>query len=119
MLVTKTTTVEKSDKKYNISEDDGGEKVIPLKGLSGIPPFTRVTCEAKVVKVENVSEKMQNVMITDGQTTVRVTLWEKEVGKLKIHNTYRFVNIMMIREDNRKRLYLSTAKDNCKIIDLQ
>ena len=38
--------------------------------------------------MENVSKGMQNVKITDGQTTARVTLWEDEVGKLKINNTY-------------------------------
>lgn len=114
MLVTKTTTVEKSDKKYNISEDDGGEKVIPLKGLSGIPPFTRVTCEAKVVQVEEPTETangktLQNVMIADSSGMAKVTLWESDVHKLEADKSYRFSK-MMLREF-RGQTQLSSTKD--------
>ena len=63
MLVTKKDHCCKSDK-IDILEGDGGasEKVIPLNGLVDIPPFTRVTCEAKVVVQRDriMKQKSQN-----------------------------------------------------------
>lgn len=52
-MVTKNTLVEKSDKKFNIPVEN--EKV-SLNQLSGMPPFTRITCEAKVFQVDEVIE---------------------------------------------------------------
>ena len=85
-----------------------------------MPPFTKVTCQAKVLevgKIQTTSEgaKIQNITISDG-TTARITLWENEVETLKINNVYRFIGVMIIRVDKKKKTYLSTTNTNCSII---
>ena len=54
-------------------------KLMHAHVLSGMQPFTRVTCEAKVLKVDEVksglgSGRMQNAIISDGQTVARITV---------------------------------------------
>ena len=123
MLVTKNTTVEKSHRKYDIPADSTGrsEKVTPLNELSSIPPFSRVTCEAKVIRIYDAieSKKMQNIEINDGQATARITVWEDEIGKIILNKRYIFYRIMMIRAKKQQdRVYLSTAEENCKIVEI-
>ena len=126
MLVTKSSFIEKSDRKADIPDaaDDNNEsrKTIPLKQLSGMSPFTRITCKAKVlqadeVKITSENQKMQNIIISDGQSTARITIWDDDVGKLEIDKEYNFSGIMTIREAKRGKLYLSTAKTNCNILE--
>ena len=125
MLATKSTTVEKSNRKYDILEAyaSKAEEVVPLNQLSDMPPFARVTCKAKVVDVDKIIHttdrmKMQNALITDGQACARVTIWEKETGSIQVNKTYLFSGIMMIREAKEKKFYLSTAQNNCNIVEI-
>lgn len=96
---------------------------MPQSQLLGMSPFPRVTCKAKVLQVNEVknaadSGKMQNIDITDGQTTARIILWDNEVGKLERYKVYKFSGIMTIREAKSGKAYLSTAKTNCNIVEI-
>ena len=89
-----------------------------------MPPFTKLSCQGKVLEVGEMQmtsegEKIQNITITDGTcTTVRITLWENEVETLKINKTYRFIGVMIIRVDKKKKIYLSTTNINCSIMEI-
>ena len=126
MLVTKSSVIERSDRKFDIpdaaDDTDESRKTIPLNQLSGMPPFTRITCKAKVLRadeVKNTSEnqKMQNIIISDGQSTARITIWDDDVGKLETDKEYKFSGLMTIREAKNGKLYLSTAPTNCNILE--
>ena len=111
MLVTKNTVVSKSDRKYDIpaATDDASEseKITPLNQLSGIPPFSRVTCKAKVLRVDEVTEtsngkKLQNVLVADSTGMVRVTLWESDVNRLEAHKSYDSMNRLQLIRHNKE-----------------
>ena len=57
-MVTKNTVIEKLDKKFDIPAADTNEsdKTISIRQLSGMSPFTGVTCEAKVLRVNEATE---------------------------------------------------------------
>ena len=59
--------------------DDGAEKIMLLEELSGVPPFTKPTCEAKVLRVDNAieianGEKLQHVWVADSSGMARITI---------------------------------------------
>jgi len=107
-----------------VDDVNANEKVTLMNQLSGMPSFTRVTCEAKVVQVDKIRHtsggtKMQNATISDGEGIARNTIWESEVGMLEVNKTYKVSRIMMIREDRSKQLYFSMAKTNCSIDEIK
>ena len=73
MLVTKSSVIEKSDRKFEIpdaADDTNKNEKTSLNQLSGMPPFTKVTCEVKILQVDDVTEtvngkKLQNVLVAD------------------------------------------------------
>jgi len=120
VLVTKNTSIEKLDRTYKIPMDDVNATT-PLNQLSGMPPFTRVTCEAKVVRLDEPTETasgkiLQNVLVADSSGMARVIIWENDINKLEINKSYQF-NKMMLREF-RGQVQLSIAKDESKMIEI-
>ena len=94
MLVTKNALVEKSDRKYDLPVNDDVEKTMLLEELSGVPLFTKITCEAKVLRVDDVTEtankkKLQNAWVADSSGMAKITLWENDVDKLMTNRSQR------------------------------
>lgn len=90
-------------------------KVIKLDEVKDLVAFQRATCDVKVVDVVGVKEvtggkRMQEVLICDCSGTVRLTLWENDIGKMEEDR----VKGLMVREFRSKK-FLSTSKDNCDI----
>ena len=73
--------------------------------------------EAEVIRIYDAieSKKMQNIEINDGHAIARVTVWEDETGKIILNTRHIFYRIM-IRAKNQ--VYLCTAEDNCKIVEI-
>lgn len=116
----KYTDVEESNMKMEVDVKDSGGygKSVSLGELPTLAPFQRVVCEVKVLCVEEemaVSGGMrkQDVMVSDSTGTGRLTVWEVDIGKMEEGKCYR-LNGVMVREF-RKKKFLSTAKENCKI----
>ena len=92
--------------------------MVNLKEVLSLVTFQRVTCEAKVVSVDEVEEvsggkKKQDVLLGDSTGTLRLTLWEEEIGKMEEGVSYKLCG-MVVREF-RGRKFLSTSKQNSVI----
>ena len=121
--MTKHTGVEKSGQLIEVdsirkSSCGTSGKLIELKEVQGLVPFQRVSCEVKVVNVDAVMEvsggkKKQDVLVGDSTGTVRVTVWESEIGKLEENGSYRLTG-MVVREFKGKK-FLSTSKEKSSI----
>ena len=127
VLVTKSTDLTKSDKQFNIdtSKSTLSKRVgsdIDLCNLKDLEAFQRVNVKVKAIRLEEVEEvpdgkKIQNIIIADLTGTVRLTVWEKEIGKIEIGGSYSLTG-MTVREF-RGRKFLSTAKDNSSIVSTE
>ena len=75
-----------------------------LKEVQSLVTFPRVTCKDKVVGVDEVEEV---------SGTIRLTLWEEEVGKMAEGGRYKLCG-MVVREFRREK-FLLTSKQNFTI----
>ena len=90
--------------------------MVALKEVPLLVSFQRVSVEVKVTSVEEALEVAggkQDVIVGDSSGSVRVTVWEKEIGSIEKGKSYRMTG-MMVREF-RGRKFLSTSKANSKI----
>ena len=81
-------------------------------------PFTKVTCQAKVLQLEEPTETatgkiLQNVLIADSSGTAKLTLWEADINKLEVNKSYE-LGKMVLREF-RGQIQLSCGKDESTI----
>lgn len=124
MLVTKSSIIEKSDRKFEIpdaADDTNKNEKTSLNQLSGMPPFTKVTCEVKILRVDDVTEtvngkKLQNVLVADSTGMAKVTLWENDVNRLKVLKSYRLTK-MLVREF-RGQVQLSATKEDTQMVEI-
>ena len=120
VLLTKDTYPMNSEKVFDISEGATkkvGKKIV-LSDLEDIAPFQRVTLVAKAIRGDQIEEvpggkKKQDFVIGDGTGTARFTVWESEIGKVEVGESYS-LNDIMVREF-RGRKFLSTSKDKSGI----
>ena len=89
-----------------------------LEELPQLTQFQLVTVLVKVICIDEPIEvpggKMkQDVQVGDSTATARVTLWEKEIGKVIVGKSYRLRG-MVVREYQGVK-FLSTAKENSEI----
>ena len=118
ILVNKRTEIAESEKVFKVEGETNAGKKSCLKELLGLSLFQRVTIEVKVVRVEkalevNGGKKKQDILVGDETGTVRVTVWEEEIGKVKQDDSYRMSG-MMVREFRGCR-FLSTSKEGSRI----
>lgn len=72
----------------------------------------------KAIRLEDIEEvpsgkKVQNVIVADSTGTVRLTVWEGEIGKIEVDKSYKLSG-MVVREF-RRRKFLSTSKEKSTI----
>ena len=72
----------------------------------------------KVLQVDEESGGMQNIVISDGKATARITVWDDDVERLETDKEYKFSGVMMIRKAKSGKTCLSTAKTDCNIIEI-
>ena len=125
VLVTKNTAVEKSDKVFEgvaeLSASSESGSAIKLDEVKNLVAFQSVSVEAKVVGVEVPSfvsggKKLQNVILGDCSGTVKLVLWEEEVGRLDEDVCYKMtgLNVKVWKGKN----YLSTLKGKFKFEEI-
>lgn len=86
--------MEKSEKSFEVEslKEKKVGKMIVLEELPQLTQFQRVTVLVKVICIDEPIEvpggKMkQDVQVGDSTATARVTLWEKEIGKVIVGKT--------------------------------
>ena len=68
MLVGKGTTVEKTDKTFNVGLEKEDVTITPLSELNDVPEYNKINCEVKVLQVDepvctSSGKMLQNVLI--------------------------------------------------------
>ena len=86
-----------------------------------MPPFTKVTCQAKVLQLEEPTETangktLQNVLVADSNGTAKVTLWETDINKLEANKSYQLSK--MILKEFRGQIQLCCGKDESLITEI-
>ncbi|XP_065913327.1 uncharacterized protein [Dysidea avara] len=114
VLVSKKTTIEKSPRKYDVQKIDDDCNTA-LSNLSDIPEYTKVTCEGKVIEVDNVVEtangiKLQSVTIADRSGTARIVLWGDDVNMLSSSKCYKFEKVIVKEFHGETQLSVSKSK---------
>ena len=121
VLVGKKTGVFKSEKEYDVGESPKKKKAgmkICLGSLKDIDVYHRVSVEVKAICLEDVEEvsggkRKQDVITGDDSGTVRLAIWEGEIGKLEAGKSY-LLSGMCVREF-RGQKFLSTCKEGTGI----
>ncbi len=120
VCVGKYMEVEKSEKVFDVGNvaDKKKGKAIVLSGLGQLSQFQRVSAAVKAIRVDEVVEvaggkKKQDVIIADRTGKARLTVWEKEIGKLTAGESYQLSG-MVVREYRGTR-FLSTSRENSEI----
>lgn len=114
--------MEDSDRKIEVDDNCGYGTCIKLSELPSLTTFLRVMCEVRVVSIGN--EKTvnatgltnQDVMVSDGTGTEKLTVWGSEIGKMKEERCYSLKGVVVKEYYGNK--HLSTAKENCKIEEI-
>ena len=91
VLVTKKTNLCKSDKHFDIdmSKDVVSKSVNSNIVLGKLKETPCVNVTVKAIQMEEVEEvpggkKVQSIIVADSTGTVRLTVWESEMGRLKL-----------------------------------
>ena len=113
------TEVEKSEAQFDL----GSLQVvvspeIRLDELQGVECYQQVTVSVKVVSAEEESEvkrglRVQEYTVGDATGAARLTVWEKNVGVLKVGACYR-ISGLKVRNYNDKK-FLSMPEEDCEI----
>ncbi len=120
ILVGKYTDVDKSEKSFEVESVPAkkiGKKMV-LKELGDLVQFQRITVSVKAIRVQEPTEvaggkKKQDILVGDSTATARLTIWEKEIGKMEEGKSYQLCG-MVVRE-YRGTKFLSTSKENSQI----
>jgi len=89
VCVNDTAEVDESGESFNVEVNDK----VPLSSVSSLEDYTSVTVSALVNNVELPTEvskglTKQDVYISDGDTSMKLSLWEQDVGMLNEGMTY-------------------------------
>lgn len=116
VYVSPQTSISQSPKQYTIDVDTIIDhsigKVTALKDIADLDIYERVTVVGKISEVDEVVEtktgkEKQDAVIVDETGRATCTMWEDQVGKLEIGNSYKLKG-MSIREYNGQK-YLSSS----------
>lgn len=117
VFVTKGIDVVECDKKFEV-EPVAVKRIgreITLSKVQNIAQFQRVTVDVKVLSVDTPVEvsggkTKQDTVVADKTGTSRFTIWQGEIGKLEVGESYRLIGAMVKMYKDRK--FLSTAMEN-------
>ncbi len=123
ILLKRTTSIAPSPKKFEVECSNDDDKLVLVEEVERKKEFETVSLNAKVVKVMdaitvNMGKKVQYVTLADSTSTVRCSLWEKDVGTLKEGKSYVF-RALIVKEFDSK-VYVSKGRDSsiCEIDDI-
>ena len=122
VLMRKDTELQKSPKKFNVASlvcNTSNE--ITLDQLQDLNSYQRVVATVKVVSTQEVKEvksglRKQDYIVGDATGAATVTLWENNIGALKVGASYKLSG-MMVREFDGKK-FLSMPKQDAEITSI-
>ena len=87
MLVGKGTTVEKTDKTFNVGLEKKDVTITPLSELNNVPEYNKINCEVEVLQVDepvctSSGKMLQNVIVADQSGVVKMNFWEDDMKKV-------------------------------------
>ena len=130
VLVKNQTVVKPSSTQFDVevsgSSVGARKEVVKLDEVGGMQEYERVTVVVKAVRVDEPMEvsggrRKQDVMVSDGEKTMRVTMWEDDIGKLVEGLSYKLAG-MMVRSfgpAGKKETYLSTGKQGSTVDEVE
>ena len=100
--------IEKSDVNFEIEDSKTiGSELIELKDLGNKEEYDKITVRAQVIKLADPAQvsrglTKQEVTIADSTEATILTLWEEDINKLSLGQTYQF-NRVIVRTYRGKR----------------
>ena len=121
MLVGKGTTVEKTDKTFNVGLEKEDVTITPLSELNDVPEYNKINCEVKVLQVDepvctSSGKMLQNVIVADQSGVVKMNFWEDDMKKVAAIKSYRFEKVSVKKYCGQK--YLS-VQGNTVITEIE
>ena len=121
MLVGKGTTVEKTDKTFNVGLEKEDVTITPLSELNNVPEYNKINCEVKVLQVDepvctSSGKMLQNVIVADQSGVVKMNFWEDDRKKVAAIKSYRFEKVSV--KEYRGQKYLS-VQGNTVITEIE
>ena len=119
ILLTQSTQVSTSPRKLqNVVSPKTTADIITLGQLATIQNNQQVSVTAKALRVyEKLEVKpglyKQDVTLADSTGTVRITLWQDDIGKLDVEQSYHIQNLLVRSYDGSK--YLTPPKSGSTI----
>ena len=123
LILKSSSRVGSSPKKFEVGEITiVGSSELSLDELDGKMSFAKVSLNAKAIGVSDpvtVSGglRKQDVTISDSKSSARMTLWEKDIGRMVMGNSYRLTNIIVRSYQQVK--YLSMPKEGATIVQIE
>ena len=123
ILMSNSAVVEHSPRKFDSQQCIQAEaECSPLEMLQQAFLFQRFTTKAKVVRIHDAiqvagGKLKQEIVIADSSATATLTLWETDVGAVKLDGTYCFSNLVVKTFQGKKELSapqdatITTAED--------
>lgn len=122
VCIRNSSEISVSETKFDVKKEmEKKNAVTSIKEAEDMAQYQRVTVEGKVVqlnKAEEVSggKKKQDMVVADSSGSIRVTIWEEMIGKVKKERSYRFSK-MMVRAFKGKK-FLSTSKTGSEVEEI-
>ena len=121
ILLKDCSTIDTSPRKINVSATEYSPNTdIVLSSLPEMDNYARVNVDVKVQSVSSSTEaagkRMQQVTVADSTGTTSVTLWENDIGLLRIRHSYSLEGFL-VRLFGHKR-YLTMGRQGSTVIDI-
>ena len=127
----KTKVFENFQTKFNIESDAVYTHSTLLDKLEDIGDLVKkqmVTVCGKIVSIDDPSDvsrhtdsgkfKMQECVLADSSMTVKLKIWEEDIGKVVKGSSYRFINVKVKQYDGERFLSTNDGSEICKINDI-
>ncbi len=122
-VVLKTySNIDKSPTKFSVPENmilQQGKK-LNIEQIHAVEDFQKVSVAIKAIKVtqpELVSDKTkQDVYVADATGSIRLTLWQEDINKLDVNQSYLLKNVNV--RSYQKLKYLSFPKNDATIEEI-
>ena len=134
-LTNRTKVIASPSKKFRVTTSDldanstnNVPSTISVEELQLVALNNRITLSAKVLIVgdaETVTTKdertlhKQECVIGDDSGTCRIVLWEQDIGRLSLHNTYHMENLTTRMFDGKKYVSVSANTTIAQVDDIQ
>lgn len=127
----KTKLFENSEKKFSIQSGTVYTYSTVLDKLETIGDLVKkqiVTVHGKIVSVNDPSYvsrhaepgklKMQECVLADSSMTVKLKIWEEDIGKVVKGSSYQFINVKVKEYDGERFLSTNDGSEICRINDI-